>query len=79
MIAAQLFRLPADVRVELDRLYAVTPDVHVESSLEESFAIESPQQPDLAQSPFVAIAITALAKPSRKPLRRTDAETKDKQ
>lgn len=76
MIAAQLFRLPSDVRVELDRLYAVTPDVRVESSLESSFELESPQQPDLAQSPFVASAIEALAKASIKSPRKIQAEAR---
>lgn len=62
IIGSHLSRLHPAVRKAADAPYVVTPDVHVESSHNESFSLLSPRQPDLTQSPFVASAIKALAK-----------------
>lgn len=64
-IRSHLSRLHPAVRKGADASYAVTPDVHVESSRKESFSLLSPQQADPTQSPFVASAVKALAKAPR--------------
>jgi hypothetical protein len=77
IMPSYLSRLHPEERKGMDRMYAVTPNFHVESSHEESFELQSPEQPDLAQSPFVLSAVKALAKASRNALRQSEAR-KDK-